>query len=605
MSTLTPPPKLQFFDINGDPLSGGKLYTYAAGTTTPLATYTDSTGGTPNANPVILNSRGEASVWWGTSMYKMMLTTATDVEIWTVDNMNGTDPATIASVLATLAASSGSSLIGYTPSGSGAVATTAQAKMREVVSVFDFMTAAEVADAQSNTASINVTSKVQAALTYATTSNRALHIPSGTYKVANLSFNSTSQHIDIYGDGSGNTVLKNTVDSNPVITITSPTGTPNQLNIRGIAFSGNGSVTGWGTGNGVAGNNLVGTIPTTTCAVSAINLVHSMFIDCYFMNSTRGVDLQGGIGVAFLSCYAYWNGEVGFMIRKSATSGYPNLISLRDSHAIENGMVGIYFDQGRGLFLDGCDVEGNGKNTVIASSIACGLFVGSQTGLENGATNGPAGTPFHTLAATVKSCWFEQNGNNNGAGVPSNTNTAHIIHQHGYLEVDGCLFTNVTAGRTIRINGGQYSIQNSSFESGLTVSTNQIDEALSNAGLVAKNVISNCFYNVSGTSANLSATYCTVDLSKVTFDYVRYPQKLIQTGSVTTSSGVASVTFPTAFTTLGAVQCQPVVNDNGAYTYSVEVSAESSTGFSVRTKRSSAGSVTSYDFTVTWLAVGV
>jgi hypothetical protein len=49
MSTnLSSVPKLQFFDANGNPLVGGKLFTYAAGTTTPLATYTDSTGLTPN-----------------------------------------------------------------------------------------------------------------------------------------------------------------------------------------------------------------------------------------------------------------------------------------------------------------------------------------------------------------------------------------------------------------------------------------------------------------------------------------------------------------------------------------------------------------------------
>jgi hypothetical protein len=87
MAVIATPPKLQFFDNNGNPLVGGKLYSYAAGTVTPLATYTDAGGGTPNANPVILNSRGEASVWLGTASYKFKLTTSTDVDIWTVDNI--------------------------------------------------------------------------------------------------------------------------------------------------------------------------------------------------------------------------------------------------------------------------------------------------------------------------------------------------------------------------------------------------------------------------------------------------------------------------------------------------------------------------------------
>ena len=87
MAVLSPLPKMQFFDANGDPLVGGKLYTYAAGTTTPLATYTSSSGAVSNTNPVILDSRGEANVWLALTSYKFKLTTATDVEIWTVDNV--------------------------------------------------------------------------------------------------------------------------------------------------------------------------------------------------------------------------------------------------------------------------------------------------------------------------------------------------------------------------------------------------------------------------------------------------------------------------------------------------------------------------------------
>jgi hypothetical protein len=85
MAVLTPTPKMQFESAAGVPLSGGKVYTYAAGTTTPQATYTDYTGGTPNANPIILNSRGEAAIWLGAASYKFKLTDANDVEIWTVD----------------------------------------------------------------------------------------------------------------------------------------------------------------------------------------------------------------------------------------------------------------------------------------------------------------------------------------------------------------------------------------------------------------------------------------------------------------------------------------------------------------------------------------
>ena len=88
-TSLSPTPKLQFFDLNGAPLSGGLLYTYAAGTTTPLATYTDSTGNFANTNPIVLDSRGEANVWLEGAIYKFALYTSVGVLIWTVDNING------------------------------------------------------------------------------------------------------------------------------------------------------------------------------------------------------------------------------------------------------------------------------------------------------------------------------------------------------------------------------------------------------------------------------------------------------------------------------------------------------------------------------------
>lgn len=86
MASLSPTPKLQFFGSDGLPLVGGKLYTYAAGTTTPLASYTDHTGVTANTNPVILDSNGEADVWLpDTTSYKYVLKDADDATLYTVD----------------------------------------------------------------------------------------------------------------------------------------------------------------------------------------------------------------------------------------------------------------------------------------------------------------------------------------------------------------------------------------------------------------------------------------------------------------------------------------------------------------------------------------
>lgn len=87
MAVVTPTPKAQFLMLDGTPLVGGKVYTYAAGTTTPQTTYTDSTATTPNENPIILDARGEANIWLGAASYKFRLTDENDVDIWTVDNV--------------------------------------------------------------------------------------------------------------------------------------------------------------------------------------------------------------------------------------------------------------------------------------------------------------------------------------------------------------------------------------------------------------------------------------------------------------------------------------------------------------------------------------
>lgn len=80
MATLYTPHFIQFFDDDGEPLAGGKLYTYAAGTSTPKDTYTDAGGGTANANPVVLDASGCAVIFLSGS-YKFYLTDANDVAV--------------------------------------------------------------------------------------------------------------------------------------------------------------------------------------------------------------------------------------------------------------------------------------------------------------------------------------------------------------------------------------------------------------------------------------------------------------------------------------------------------------------------------------------
>jgi len=81
----------QFFDNSGNVLTGGLIYTYAAGTTTPLVTYTSATGVTPNSNPIVLDAAGRppSQIWLISASYKFVLQNANAVQLWSMDNLSG------------------------------------------------------------------------------------------------------------------------------------------------------------------------------------------------------------------------------------------------------------------------------------------------------------------------------------------------------------------------------------------------------------------------------------------------------------------------------------------------------------------------------------
>lgn len=159
----------QFFDNNGNPLSGGKLYSYDAGTTTPRVTYTSVSGSTPHSNPIILDSAGRVpsggEIWVTVdTAYKFVLTTSTDVLIATWDNISN-------SILSANAAN-----ITYDPPFTGGVQTNVEDKLAQTISVIDF---GAVGDGVAND-----TVAIQAALTYADSIGGAtIHVPAGEYKL--------------------------------------------------------------------------------------------------------------------------------------------------------------------------------------------------------------------------------------------------------------------------------------------------------------------------------------------------------------------------------------------------------------------------------------
>jgi len=82
----------QFFNNDGLPLNAGKIFTYQAGSTTPLTTYTDSSGLIANTNPIILGTDGRppSTIWLSQGFfYKFVLTDSSNVTIQTYDNLYG------------------------------------------------------------------------------------------------------------------------------------------------------------------------------------------------------------------------------------------------------------------------------------------------------------------------------------------------------------------------------------------------------------------------------------------------------------------------------------------------------------------------------------
>ena len=82
----------QFFTTTGFPLNAGLLYTYQAGSTTPLTTYTDPSGLVANTNPIVLgvDGRPPQEIWFANGYnYKFVLADSTNAVIATYDNLYG------------------------------------------------------------------------------------------------------------------------------------------------------------------------------------------------------------------------------------------------------------------------------------------------------------------------------------------------------------------------------------------------------------------------------------------------------------------------------------------------------------------------------------
>ena len=203
----------QFLDNNGVILSGGKLYTYAAGTTTPQATYTSSSGVTPHANPIVLDSAGRVpggEIWLTDNLiYKFVIETSTSILLGSYDNIPGINDINI-----------NAAIIEYDPPFTGAVTSgyTVADKLSQTVSVKDFGAVGDgVADD---------TEAIQAAID----SGKSIFFPEASYKASGLTVSTSGQVLFATGNAR---LIKN--GDGALLTIS---GT--YVEINGLVFDGTG-----------------------------------------------------------------------------------------------------------------------------------------------------------------------------------------------------------------------------------------------------------------------------------------------------------------------------------------------------------------------------
>lgn len=280
----------QFFDSNGNPLAGGKLYTYAAGTTTPLATYTTSVGNVAHTNPIILDSAGRVpggQIWLtdGSVDYKFLLETSFSVLVGTFDNIPSTpnvsasDIAVVASTynagttvqaqLTNVGSTTGATNVGYLPAGAGAVARTVEEKLLEIVSGNDF----DLLPANISTA-IN-----KAILHVATLGGGLVTLPYGVYTALNTIIVPSNVTLDL-----GNSL------------ITGP----------GVGSATDLFQSGYYYGGAVLAN--IGT-PLNTRAVSKMQIRNAQLINCgKALNVYNCIDLCEFSNIRFQNCtYAVYS----------------------------------------------------------------------------------------------------------------------------------------------------------------------------------------------------------------------------------------------------------------------------------------------------------
>lgn len=323
----------QFLDGSGNVLTGGKVESYAAGTTTPQATYTTSAGNTAHSNPIILDAAGRVpsggEIWLDQNLnYKFILRNSADVLIGTYDNIYGAANGLFISNLANTAdPTKGDALVGFRQSNSGGnlpntVGRTVHQKLQEFVSVLDF--GADPTGATSSTSAIQAAHDAAVANGFC-----AVYFPAGTYVITSINWSPYIQAISL-----GEVNLVTNIASGIAIHISDAYGGAGQAGRNTKTFTGQFKLTNTAVGNTANALWLGGTVANT-------NTAPFVAID--------GLQL-GTVGAGF-------GGTVITIGERSIVPHFQNVWSYGNSGA-QIGVLSTAVDTGENIRFDHCIFSG-------------------------------------------------------------------------------------------------------------------------------------------------------------------------------------------------------------------------------------------------------
>lgn len=391
MAVVLPNGRNYFATSTGTPLVGGKVWTYQPGTSTPKATYTDSTGVTPNTNPIILNSRGEAAIYW-TGAYDVVLLDSADALIWGPERLEeslvASDITDLTTDLLGLSANEGADLIGLS------IANQNNPNTLGGFLQYQFgLTAGEIAAGvtPSNYAyfpgdirrygalvdgTTNDTTAVQAAIDVAFDSGGGVvFFPEGTCMVSALSLDWGSSPISIvfYGVGQRASVIKKrSGTTTSVFTLAATLGDGAYSEFRDLTIDADGIADHCISATLMARNVFrgVGILNATGAGFYAVGSLINSFYDCNMLGSVVGY--QSTISGA-VRC---------------------NLVEFFGGSIRQNTSWGLDIGDTSGLHLYGTDIEENGTT----GNIGGGMIIRSNCGTE-----------FVGANISINGVWFEAN----------------------------------------------------------------------------------------------------------------------------------------------------------------------------------------------------